>query len=250
MDKNAIYIVEKNTNIAKDVFFMRLQGPTDTIVAPGQFINIQLAGFYLRRPISVCDWDENGISIIYKILGRGTAQIAQYGAGTELDILTGLGNGFTPKKAVGKKTVLVGGGVGVPPLYGLAKALIAQNTCPDIVLGFRSAEDVFYKNEFEALGCHVEIATEDGTMGHTGFVTTPLQKMKYDYYFACGPQAMLHALHKQAKANGAIGQLSFEERMGCGFGACMGCSCETLVGAKRVCVDGPVFESEEVMFPC
>lgn len=248
MRVNAIYKVKENTNIAKDVFFMRLEGPTDCIEQPGQFLNIKLSGLYLRRPISVCDWDEKGIDIIYKILGQGTAQMAQYAPGTELDILNGLGNGFSVEPAKGKKTVLIGGGVGVPPLYGLAKRLIKQGVTPQVVLGFRSKEDVFYKQELEALGCAVAIATEDGTQGEKGFVTGPLANIDYEYYYTCGPQAMLHAVFSAGKAKGATGQLSFEERMGCGFGACMGCSCKTLTGAKRVCVEGPVFPSEEVLF--
>ncbi len=245
---NAIYKVVKNTNIAKDVFFMRLEGPTDCIAQPGQFLNIKLSGLYLRRPISICDWDETGIDIIYKILGQGTAQMAQYAPGTELDILNGLGNGFSVEPALGKRTVLVGGGVGVPPLYGLAKRLIQQGVTPQVVLGFRSKEDVFYKQQLEALGCTVTIATEDGTQGEKGFVTGPLANIEFDYYYTCGPQAMLQAVFKTGKAKGAEGQLSFEERMGCGFGACMGCSCKTLTGAKRVCVEGPVFPSQEVLF--
>lgn len=249
MPVNAIYNVEKNTNIAKDVFTMRLSGPTECLTQPGQFLNIKLSGFYLRRPISICDWDENGVTIIYKILGKGTAQMAQYAPGTQLDILNGLGNGFSLAEAKGKKTVLVGGGVGVPPLYGLAKQLAQQGQAPQVVLGFRSREDIFYAKELEALGCTVAIATEDGTQGEKGFVTGPLAKLDFEYYYTCGPQAMLHAVYATAKEKGAQGQLSFEERMGCGFGACMGCSCHTLTGAKRVCVEGPVFPSQEVMFP-
>lgn len=248
MRENAIYTVAENRNIAKDVFFMRLLGNTASNENPGQFINIKLSGFYLRRPISVCDWDEKGLDIIYKILGQGTAQMAQYAPGTELDVLTGLGNGFSVAQAAGKSTLLVGGGVGVPPLYGLAKALIQTGVTPSVVLGFRSAEDVFYSQEFEDLGCPVYIATEDGTAGKKGFVTTLMEELAFEYYYTCGPQAMLQAVHRVARAKGAEGQLSFEERMGCGFGACMGCSCQTLTGAKRICVEGPVLMSQEVLF--
>lgn len=249
MKKNAIYTVQSNVNIAKDVYIMRLLGPTDCITAPGQFINIQLGGFYLRRPISVCRWDAEGIEIIYKVLGRGTAQMALYAPGTQLDVLAGLGNGFNPELPPQEvRVVLVGGGVGVPPLYGLALFLKRRGITPKVVLGFASAQDVFFEEEFRALGCEVEIATEDGTRGTKGYVTNALQAMEYDFYYCCGPQAMLHALHTLGAQKGAEGQLSFEERMGCGFGACMGCSCETLVGPRRVCVDGPVFNSGEVAF--
>ncbi|MDL2324138.1 dihydroorotate dehydrogenase electron transfer subunit [Ruminococcaceae bacterium OttesenSCG-928-A16] len=248
MTKNAIYTIETNQPIANDVFAMRLAGPTGALVAPGQFVNILLNGFYLRRPISVCDWDEAGMLLIYKILGKGTAQMATMQPGQTLNLLTGLGNGFTVSAATGKPTVLVGGGVGVPPLFSLAKQLITAGNIPEVVLGFRSSGDVFYAEEFAKLGCKVHLATEDGTAGTKGFVTTALQDMAYDYYYTCGPNAMLQAVHALSAQKGAAGQLSFEERMGCGFGACMGCSCHTQVGPKRVCVDGPVFTSEEVVF--
>lgn len=240
--------IEENKCIAKDVYSMRLLCSTSALEQPGQFINILLDGFYLRRPISVCDWDENSITIIYKILGKGTAELALFTAGKTLDILVGLGNGFSIARAHGKKVVLVGGGVGVPPLFNLAKQLVAAGNVPVIVLGFRSGEDAFYEKEFAALGCEVLTATEDGSLGEKGYVTTILQDMDYDYYFTCGPTAMLQAIYTLSEQKGAQGQLSFEERMGCGFGACMGCSCHTKNGSKRVCVEGPVFASEEVLF--
>ena len=227
---------------------MRLLGPTETLTAPGQFVDVRLPGFYLRRPISVCRWGDGWLDLVYKVLGKGTARMSQFAPGTELDLLCGLGNGFTPEAAVGKKAVLVGGGVGVPPLYALAQSLAQDGMPPAVVLGFASRDDVFFKEEFEALGCPVRIATEDGTLGDKGFVTVPLADTPYDYYFACGPTAMLKAVFKMGADSGAAGQLSFEERMGCGFGACMGCTCKTQLGAKRVCVDGPVFQSAEVMF--
>ncbi|MFV0413547.1 MAG: dihydroorotate dehydrogenase electron transfer subunit [Oscillospiraceae bacterium] len=248
MTKNAIYTIEQNTPIAKDVYCMRLLGPTSALHSPGQFVNVQLAGFYLRRPISVCSWGPDSLSIIYKILGKGTARMAALRAGETLDLLVGLGNGFSVQPGLGQKVVLVGGGVGVPPLYGLAQSLVRQGTVPTVVMGYASAPDVFYQKEFEALGCPVAVATMDGTAGEAGLVTGPLQKLPYNYYYACGPQAMLRAVYGLGQQKGAVGQLSFEERMGCGFGACMGCSCHTLVGPKRVCLDGPVFSSQEVLF--
>lgn len=247
MQKQAVYTIQENTPIAKDVYRLRLAGPTGTLTAPGQFVNILLDGFYLRRPISVCDWDDEGMTLIYKILGEGTTKLAEYPVGKKLDLLTGLGNGFDVAKAEGQKIVLIGGGVGVPPLFGLAKALVKKGDMPSVVLGFRSKQDVFYAEEFRGLGCNVTVATEDGSEGVQGFVTTALQSMDYSYYYSCGPNAMLTAIHKLGYEKSAEGQLSFEERMGCGFGACMGCSCHTTVGPKRVCVDGPVFSSEEVM---
>lgn len=248
MAVNAIYKIIENTLIARDVLQMKLSGPTDSLKNPGQFVNIRLPGFYLRRPISVCSWDDQGMTLIFKVLGRGTARMSQFAPGTELEILCGLGNGFDTQLAAGKKTVLVGGGVGVPPLYALAEKLVAQGDVPQVVMGFASAADVFYQKEFEALGCSVQIATEDGNQGIKGYVTQLLQDMDYEFYYTCGPTAMLKAVYKSGVDQKAWGQLSFEERMGCGFGACMGCSCQTQLGAKRVCVDGPVFHSEEVMF--
>lgn len=248
MKQKLVATIAENERIAKDVYRMRLACPTDALEQSGQFINILLDGFYLRRPISVCDWDERGITIIYKILGEGTADLATYEVGRPLDILVGLGNGFSTAPVTGKKVALVGGGVGVPPLYHLAKQLVQAGNTPLVVLGFRSAEDVFYAEEFAQLGCEVQVATEDGSFGRKGFVTHVLDTMQYDYYYTCGPTAMLQAVYALGEQKGATGQLSFEERMGCGFGACMGCSCHTKNGAKRVCQEGPVFASEEVLF--
>ncbi|MCQ2405816.1 MAG: dihydroorotate dehydrogenase electron transfer subunit, partial [Oscillospiraceae bacterium] len=206
-------------------------------------INIKLQGFFLRRPISVCDYEGNELTIIYKIMGRGTEYLASLPAGTELDVLTGLGNGFDIN-VPSEKPVLIGGGVGTPPMYKLCKELIKAGKKPSVVLGFNRAEDAFYKEEFEALGVGVTIATVDGSLGIKGFVTDALSDIDYDYFFTCGPEPMLKAVYR---ATGEIkGQLSFEERMGCGFGACMGCSCETLTGYKRICKDGPVLMKEEI----
>lgn len=243
MYKKGIYVITQNKPIAKNVYEMKLSGDTQWLTAPGQFVNVAVEGFYLRRPISVCSWQEGEITLIYKVVGGGTAAMAKMEKGKGLDLLVGLGNGFDTGKATGT-VALVGGGVGVPPLYGLAKALKAQGKNIVAVLGFNSAEDVFYKEEFEALGIPVHFATADGTFGQKGFVTNALEKINYDYYCACGPMPMLAALHKSGKP----GQLSFEERMGCGFGACMGCTCETISGHKRICVEGPVMDASEVKF--
>lgn len=248
MAVNAIYTIEKNRSIARDVYEMRLMGPTDVFSAPGQFVNIHLEGFYLRRPLSVCDWDESGLWLTYKVMGQGTSRLAMYGPGTQLDVLAGLGNGFDVAAAAGRKTVLAGGGCGVPPLYRLAKELVAAGGTPIVALGFASLPDVFYKEAFEALGCEVLIATENGTLGERGYVTNILQNVEYDYYYTCGPQGMLAAVHALGRQKDAGGQLSFEERMGCGFGACMGCSCQTLAGPKRICREGPVMDAGEISF--
>lgn len=233
--------IGKNALLAPDVYEMTLVGDASAITAPGQFINIRLDGLYLRRPISVCDWGEGWIRVIYKVVGKGTAQMAQMTPGQKLDVLTGLGNGYDLAPARGKRIALVGGGVGIPPLYGLAKRLGGEAFC--CALGFNRASEIFYAEEFAQYG-KVVLTTADGSAGVRGFVTDALRQLDYDYYFACGPEPMLRAVH----ALGREGQLSFEARMGCGFGACMGCSCETLAGPKRICVDGPVMRSGEVRF--
>ena len=248
MAGNHIFTVETNEDIARNVFRMRLSGPTGDFKAPGQFVDIRLEGLYLRRPISVCDWGDGWIDIIYKVVGQGTAQLAMLGGGSELDILTGLGNGFSAEEARGKEVVLVGGGVGLPPLYALAKQLHSQIATPKVVLGFASAADVFFEEEFEQIGCGVLVCTEDGSAGAKGRVTDVLADLQYDYYCASGPMAMLAAVHAAGERRGAAGQLTFEERMGCGFGVCMGCTIQTKTGPRRVCKDGPVFRSTEVAF--
>ncbi|NCB04853.1 MAG: dihydroorotate dehydrogenase electron transfer subunit [Clostridia bacterium] len=239
-----LFTIRENKSLTRDVFRMTLCGDTSGITRPGQFVNVQLAGKYLRRPISVCDWSDGTLTLIYKVVGGGTRQMSGMKPGETLDLLCPLGNGFDPDACAGKRVALVGGGVGVPPLYGLAKRLRARGERVSVVLGFRTAAEVFLEAEFASLGCAVTVVTDDGSYGVHGNVCTALQSMEYDHYCACGPQPMLRAVH----ALGKEGQLSFEERMGCGFGACMGCSCHTLVGDKRVCVDGPVFPSGEVSF--
>lgn len=238
-------MVESNKKIAKDIYEMILLGDTSEIVKPGQFVNILIEGCYLRRPISVCDVNEGQLKIIYKVVGEGTEKMASLTHGKNLDILTGLGNGFDVTK--GENPVVIGGGVGVPPMYMLCKELIKAGKKPVVILGFNTKEDVFYKDEFEKLGLETVVATADGSMGVKGFVTDALKNVKtYSYFFTCGPEPMLKALYD---ATGDIsGQLSFEERMGCGFGACMGCSCKTKYGNKRICKDGPILEKEEIIW--
>ena len=222
---------------------MELQGDTEDIRC-GQFVNIKLEGLYLRRPISVCDVNGDVLTIIYKVVGRGTELMADLAPGAELDLLTGLGNGYDLSKA-GDKPLLLGGGVGVPPMYMLCRQLIESGKQVTVILGFNKADEVFYKNEFEALGARVIVATADGSVGVKGFVTTAMEGVEYSYFYTCGPEPMLKAVYN---ATTTSGQMSFEERMGCGFGACMGCSCKTLTGYKRICKEGPVMEKEEILW--
>lgn len=237
-------MVESNKKIAKDIYEMILMGDTSDITAPGQFVNILIDGCYLRRPISVCDVSEGQLKIIYKVVGEGTEKMSRLSHGKNLDILSGLGNGFDVKK--GENPVVIGGGVGVPPMYMLCKELIKEGKKPVVILGFNTKEDVFYKEEFEKLGLETIVTTVDGSMGIKGFVTDALKEIKtYSYFYTCGPEPMLKALYN---ATNVSGQLSFEERMGCGFGACMGCSCKTKYGNKRICKDGPVLEKEEIIW--
>ena len=239
--KQCIYNIESNEPLTQTVYTMRLSGDTSAFSKPGQFLNIALDGLFLRRPISVCDYDETGLTILYKVVGKGTAQMASMQSGETLDVLTGLGNGYDVEKC-GPHALLLGGGVGVPPLFGLCKALLKSGRQVRVVLGFNTKDEVFYEAQFRALGADVTVATADGTYGVKGFVTDAMPE-EYDYFFACGPEPMLRAV---CRATATSGQLSFEERMGCGFGACMGCSCKTLTGYKRICKEGPVLEKEEI----
>lgn len=242
--KQSIFKIVLNTPLTSNVYKMILEGDTSEITRPGQFINIQLDGFYLRRPISVCDCDRETVTIIYKVVGKGTEAMSKMNVGESLDVLTGLGNGYNTKKA-GDKPLLLGGGVGVPPLYMLARVLREQNKEVSVILGFNKADEIFYKDEFEALGCRVYVATADGSVGTKGFVTDVMKDLEYTHFYTCGPEPMLKAVYKTSVTSG---QLSFEERMGCGFGACMGCSCKTLVGNKRICKEGPVMRKEEIIW--
>ncbi|MBU5463733.1 dihydroorotate dehydrogenase electron transfer subunit [Anaerotignum sp. MSJ-24] len=242
--KQSIFEVKANTKIAENTYKMVLGGDCSGITASGQFVNIKLDGFFLRRPISVCDYDDNELTLIYKVVGKGTEYMAELGAGEKLDILTGLGNGYDLSKS-GNEPVLIGGGAGVPPMYNLCRKLVAEGKKPQVILGFNKENELFFENEFKALGAEVTVTTADGSYGMKGFVTDALKNMKYTYIYSCGPEPMLKAIYNTAETSG---QLSFEERMGCGFGACMGCSCATKYGNKRICKDGPVLEMEEIIW--
>ena len=243
--QQSFFEIIQNDAIAEGIWLLRLAGDTSAITAPGQFVNIKLAGHYLRRPISVCDWQEGELTLIYKVLGKGTEEMTRLPVGTRLDLLTGLGNGFDVNRS-GDKPLLVGGGVGIPPLYGLAKRLLAQGKQPTAVLGYNTSRDAFWAEEFRALGICVQTTTVDGSLGIRGFVTDGMEAVAdYTYLYTCGPEPMLKAVYSACKTSG---QFSFEERMGCGFGACMGCTCKTKYGSKRICKDGPVLEKEEIVW--
>ena len=241
--KQSIFTILSNTALTDNVYKMVLAGDTSAITASGQFVNIQLDGLFLRRPISVCDYDENTLTIIYKIVGKGTEAMSKMVDG-KLDILTGLGNGYDLSVS-GDHPVLIGGGVGVPPMYNLANKLLAEGKKVTVILGFNTKSEIFYEEAFQNLGCDVLVTTADGSYGIKGFVTDALKEVHYTYFYSCGPEPMLKALYK---ATSTSGQMSFEERMGCGFGACMGCSCKTLTGYKRICKDGPVMRKEEILW--
>ena len=240
--KQSIFTITENTPLTASVYRMVLGGDTAGITT-GQFVNIQLEGQFLRRPISVCDCTEGVLTLIYKVVGKGTAQMAEMKAGQTLDVLTGLGNGYDLSKA-GDHPLLLGGGVGVPPLYMLARLLREQGKTVSVVLGFNTKDEVFCEQDFKDLGCDVTVTTADGSYGVKGFVTDALPST-YSYFYTCGPEPMLRAVYK---ATATSGQFSFEERMGCGFGACMGCSCKTLTGYKRICKEGPVMKKEEILW--
>lgn len=241
--KQGIFKISLNEKLVDNVYKMVLEGDTSDITACGQFINIKLDGLYLRRPISVCDCDGKTVTIIYKVVGRGTEQMSKMAVGDSLDVLTGLGNGYDLSLS-GNSPMLLGGGVGVPPLYMLAKKLIAEGKKVFVILGFNTKSEVFYEQQFKDLGCAVTVTTVDGSYGVKGFVTDAYPE-NYTYFYTCGPEPMLKAIYKTANTSG---QMSFEERMGCGFGACMGCSCKTIAGYKRICKDGPVMLKEEILW--
>ena len=241
--KQEILTIRENVPVTNCVYRMQLEGADLEAQNPGGFVNIRLDGLFLRRPISVYDSEPGSLTILYKVVGKGTEQMAAMKPGETLDVLTGLGNGYDLSKS-GETPALLGGGVGVPPLYLLAKKLIAEGKKPQVVLGFNTAAEVFGEEEFKALGCRVTVTTADGSYGVRGFVTDALPE-EYSYFYTCGPEPMLRAVYRAAKTSG---QLSFEERMGCGFGACMGCSCKTITGYKRICREGPVLEKEEIIW--
>ena len=245
MDK-VVFEIEDNAALTADVMRMRLRGDASAVKRAGQFVNIAIDGLYLRRPISVCDFTADSLTIIYKVVGEGTSRMAAMRRGERLDILTGLGNGFDAEHDC-RRPLLVGGGVGIPPLYGLAKDLVARGRQVTVILGFNRVEEVFYADEFRATGAEVIVTTADGSYGRKGLVTDEVRDREggFDYFYACGPVPMLRAL---CEATAIDGEMSFEERMGCGFGACMGCSCKTASGSKRICKDGPVLRRAEVIW--
>ena len=242
--KEVNYTLESNRKIAKDIYEMVLTGDNSAITRPGKFVNLLIDGCYLRRPLSVCNVEDDRLTLIYKVVGKGTEILSQAEPGAVFDTLTGLGNGFDVTRA-GGYPLLVGGGVGVPPMYLLCRRLIENGAKPTVVLGFNTADDVFYRERFEALGAEVRVTTADGSVGTRGFVTDEVKRLMYTYFYACGPMPMFRALDQVVTTSG---EYSFEERMGCGFGACMGCSCKTKYGTKRICVDGPVLRREEVIW--
>ena len=242
--KQNIFTIEENTALTSSVYRMTLLGDTSEITNCGQFVNVLLDGFYLRRPISVCDRVEGKLTLVYKVVGKGTEKMSRMQAGEKLDILTGLGNGYDLAPA-GEKPLLLGGGVGVPPMYLLAKDLIAAGKQVSVILGFNTKDEIFYEDEFRALGADVKVTTVDGSYGVKGFVTDAMKTIDYTYFYTCGPEPMLKAVWSASETSG---QFSFEERMGCGFGACMGCSCKTLTGNKRICKEGPVLRKEEILW--
>lgn len=229
--------------LAENVYKSVFRGDVSGITGAGQFVNVKLDGLYLRRPISVCDLGKDTLTLVYKVVGKGTAVLAEASVGAEFDVLTGLGNGYD-LSLCGNAPLLIGGGVGVPPLYYLAKKLIEKGAVPVVALGFNRKEEVFFVKEFEALGAKVLLATVDGSAGEKGFVTGILPQ-DYSYFYCCGPEPMLKAVYNATKTDG---EFSFEERMGCGFGACMGCSCKTIAGNKRICKDGPVLKKGEILW--
>ncbi|MEE1186704.1 MAG: dihydroorotate dehydrogenase electron transfer subunit [Acutalibacteraceae bacterium] len=241
--KQVLLEIIENSALCPNVYKMKLKGDVSDITSPGQFVNIKIDGLFLRRPISVCDCEDDVLTIIYKVVGKGTEILSSLKEGT-LDVLTGLGNGYDLSECK-KSALLLGGGVGVPPLYMLAKKLISEGKKVSVVLGFNTKSEVFYENEFLSLGADTYVTTVDGTYGKKGFVTDVTENIDYDCFYTCGPEPMLKAVFKNTKTSG---QFSFEERMGCGFGACMGCTCKTVTGYKRICKDGPVLKKEEILW--
>lgn len=239
------YRIIKNERLTNDIYKMILEGDTTWVSNPGQFINITVENCYLKRPISICDWDETTCTIIYKVVGKGTEIMSTMSINENLEVLVGLGNGFNTQ-IENDEVLLIGGGVGIPPLYGLAKELIKIGKKCHVIMGFNTKSEAFYIEEFKQLGANVVVCTVDGTFGEKGFVNAAMKSgLENLYYYSCGPLPMLKAVYD---ASNEHGQLSFEERMGCGFGACMGCSCKTLTGYKRICVEGPVMKSEEILW--
>ena len=241
--KDSLFTFSEQRQLTESVFEMKLTGDTSAITRPGQFVNLRLDGLYLRRPISVCNLEGNRLTLVYKVVGKGTAQLSKLQPGQQLPVLTGLGNGYDTALS-GARPLLIGGGVGVPPLYLLAKRLRAEDKQVCVILGFNTASELFYLQEFQALGCEVRVTTVDGSLGVKGFVTDALPE-RYTHVYTCGPEPMLKAVYRSIQSGGSF---SFEKRMGCGFGACMGCSCKTITGYKRICKEGPVLQKEEILW--
>ena len=241
--KDSVFVVHAQRRLTENVYELKLTGDTSEITRPGQFVNLKLEGLYLRRPISVCDLEGETLTLVYKVVGKGTAQLCQMQPGQEIPVLTGLGNGYDTARS-GDRPLLIGGGVGVPPLYLLAKRLRAEGKQVSVVLGFNTESELFYEQEFLALGCALSISTVDGSRGVKGFVTDALPE-NYTHVYTCGPEPMLKAVYRSIQTGGSF---SFEKRMGCGFGACMGCSCKTVTGYKRICKEGPVLQKEEILW--
>ena len=238
------YTVTYNKAAAPGVYKMVLEGELPDPILPGQFLNFRLDKFQIRRPISVCDCEEGRLTVFYKVVGLGTDAMSQLGPGTVLDVLAGLGNGFDTSKS-GSMPLLIGGGLGASPLFFLCRQLLREGKHPLVLLGFNTAEEIFLAREFAALGAQVDVFTADGSAGDRGFATDGMAGRDYSYFYTCGPMPMFAAVNAAARTSG---QFSFEARMGCGFGACMSCSCKTRFGSKRVCKDGPVFEREEILW--
>ena len=242
--KQVFLTVKENIALTDSVYRMVLEGDTSGVTNCGQFVNLKLDGLFLRRPISVCDCEGDELTLVYKVVGKGTEQMSEMKFGEKIDVLVGLGNGYDTS-ASGNSPLLIGGGVGVPPMYMLCKKLVSEGKTPTVILGFNKADEIFYENEFKALGVRVIVATVDGSYGVRGFVTDAMANLDYSYFYTCGPEPMLKAVYR---ASSTGGQFSFEERMGCGFGACMGCSCKTVTGYKRICKEGPVLCKEEILW--
>ena len=238
-----IFTIIENKLIARNTYQMKLKGEDLTKIRPGQFVNVKLEGFFLRRPISVCNVEDDVLTLIYKKVGSGTKVLSQMKEG-KLNVLSGLGNGYDLSMS-GDKPLLIGGGVGVPPLYFLARRLRKEGKKLTVILGFNTKDEIFMKEDFEQLGCQVIITTVDGSKGHKGFVTDVMEDLDYSYFYTCGPLPMLKAVYAKTKSEG---QFSLEERMGCGFGACMGCTIKVKGGYKRICKDGPVLAREEILW--
>lgn len=242
MKQENLTIIE-NTKLTDNTYKLVLEGDVSAISNCGQFVNLKIDGLYLRRPLSVCDLDSNKVTLIYKTVGKGTYLLSEMKTGKTLSVLLGLGNGYDSSLS-GNEPLLIGGGVGIPPLYLLAKKLISENKKVTAILGFNTKNELFLIDEFKKLGVDVVVTTVDGSYGEKGFVTDALPE-SYSYFYTCGPEPMLKNIYHKTNTSG---QFSFEERMGCGFGACMGCSCKTITGYKRICKDGPVLKKEEILW--